>query len=372
MKTAGDVGPRPAPAGPGAPADQFFIPAATSLQERRPRTLKHGDSFGVFDPNGDSVAGPGSPEGLYHRDTRYLSHFLITIDGQRPMLLSSTLRDDNAMLTCDLTNPDLYDATGRLVLEHDLVHLRRMRFLWQAACLRAPGAAPLRQSRRNACGSASASPPTSPTCSRSAARAASAMALHHAGTVSGDTVTLGYTGLDGLTRRTVLSFAPTPAKLSVDGAMFDLVLQPGETRHIDPRRSIAPPRRTRRPGTAPASCRRCGGRGGRCAPRRRAPRQSPVQHDFNEAVRRSVSDLYMLITDTPDGPYPYAGIPWFSTVFGRDALITAHADAVARSRDRPRRALSPGAPPGRDHRRRRPTPSPARSCTRCGRARWRC
>jgi hypothetical protein len=50
------------------------------------------------------------------------------------MLLSSTLRDDNAMLTCDLTNPDLYDATGRLVLEHDMIHVRRMRFLWQAAC----------------------------------------------------------------------------------------------------------------------------------------------------------------------------------------------------------------------------------------------
>src|SRR3990167_8711201 len=85
----------------------FYIPATGSSTRPR-RTLKHGDTFAVLDAHGDIGATAGGPDGVFHADTRYLSRLELLINGMQPLLLGSTVRDDNSVLTVDLTNPDIY------------------------------------------------------------------------------------------------------------------------------------------------------------------------------------------------------------------------------------------------------------------------
>ncbi|WP_207486080.1 amylo-alpha-1,6-glucosidase [Arenibaculum pallidiluteum] len=315
-----DTGTPNAAAFHGVGTPQFYIPATSSLAERRPRTLKHGDSFAVFDHNGDIVSGPGSPEGLFHQDTRHLSLFELSLDGERPMLLSSTLRLDNAALTCDLTNPDIF-RDGALAVERDTIHLLRTKFLWDGACYE-------RLSVRNF----AAHPVAIRLAIRFGADFADLFEVRgsrrarrgtlHAPEVGADLVRLAYTGLDGLLRVTELRFEPVPDTLTADTATFELRLPPRGSREIHLAVAF-------REGGLTGSIRRTfltSMTHARRALRDSSSRAASVAttHEvFNEVVRRSVSDLYMLLTDKPEGPYPYAGIPWFSTAFGRDGIITA-------------------------------------------------
>lgn len=316
-----DVRPMQAAEGLSTPIAQFFIPASASLQERRPRTLKHGDTFAVFDHNGDAFSGPGSPEGIFHRDTRYLSDLHLTINGKRPMLLSSTLRDDNAVLTCDLTNPDILDDSGKLVLGHDLIHIRRSRFLWNGCCYE-------RLTVRNFDARSQhvwleiefAADFADLFEVRGTSR--SRRGQYMPATVEKDSVELSYLGLDQRRRSTQLSFDPVPDELQSSGVTYNLALAPQQMRSLffeirfDRSRAAMPGHRAFFLGLRDA----------RRALRKSSSRAASISSSndiFNEVARRSVSDLYMLVTDKPEGPYPYAGIPWFSTVFGRDALITA-------------------------------------------------
>ena len=96
--------------------NQFYIRARSSFADSRTLVLLHGDTFAVFDRYGDiQIVGSGQ-QGIFHHETRYLSRLWLRISGLRPLLLSSTVREDNILLGVDLTNPDIELPSGESLL----------------------------------------------------------------------------------------------------------------------------------------------------------------------------------------------------------------------------------------------------------------
>ncbi|HTV27725.1 MAG TPA: amylo-alpha-1,6-glucosidase [Xanthobacteraceae bacterium] len=299
-----------------SPEGQFYI-SATQASGRPTRTLKYGDTFVVLDSRGDIAAASGRSAGLFHLDTRYLSRLELLVNGTSPLLLGSNLRDDNSALFVDLTNPDLV-SDQRILLEKDSVHILRTVFLWR-------GTAYERLRLRNY-GDRPIALPLSILFDNDFADLFEVRGAHRErrGTASqqlrgSDQVVLSYHGLDNKLRRTTLTFDPPPERLSTGSALYNVQLEPGETKRI----FLAVSCDAAQPRPIPFL------RGliaARRELRRSARHQTSVETSndlFNEMLCRSAADLAMLMTDTPQGRYPYAGIPWFSTTFGRDGLITA-------------------------------------------------
>jgi len=309
---------------PQTPADveaaeqqPFYIPATGSPTRPR-RSLKHGDTFAILDSHGDIGSSAGGLDGIFDKDTRYLSRLELLLNGMQPLLLGSNLRDDNALLTIDLTNPDIY-FEKRLVLQRDTVHIIRTIFLWRGTAYQRLGIQnhgnrhlrihlslsfgndfadlfEVRGTRRHRRGKSEVK-------------------------VDASKAVMDYTGLDAVTRRTSLSFDPTPNHLDRGVCTYALELLPGERTSmfltIDCKAAGTPsrPKPFFRGMHAAFRERKAAAQG--------ATTIRTSNQLFNKVLCRSAADLSMLMTSTPQGLYPYAGIPWYSTTFGRDGLITA-------------------------------------------------
>src|SRR5687767_233762 len=114
--------------------EQFGILTETDRSPTPLRVLKHGDTFAVFDPHGDLVPSAASEHGLYHEGTRFLSRLELLLSGRQPLLLSSTISDDNTVFAADLTNPDII-TDGQVAVARGLLHVFRSRILWNGSCV---------------------------------------------------------------------------------------------------------------------------------------------------------------------------------------------------------------------------------------------
>jgi glycogen debranching enzyme len=274
----------------------------------------------VFDPHGDIIAANGSSDGIYHHDTRYLSSLELNLNGAPMLLLSSNVQEDNAVLTVDLANPRLV-LRGGFTLQGELIHVNRLKYVWESACY-----------ERLLVHNFDTRTHTVTLGIQFGADFADLFEVRgqkraQRGQVSAERrsdslVALQYVGLDGVERVTSLAFEPTPTYLDSGTARFQPQLGPGQGMRVVLRIACDQRRQENTVGRRFYSSLRSARRALRTSSGRATSLDSSNSL-FNEMARRSVADLYMLLTDTEHGPYPFAGIPWFSTPFGRDGLLTA-------------------------------------------------
>jgi glycogen debranching enzyme len=301
-----------------APAPEALGNLGDTGEPRVPQrlyALKDRDTFLVADAFGDVL---GMGDGLFHNDTRILSCFRLALGSHPPSLLSAAIGTDNVFFTSHSANQRL-PFPGGPIAPPGVLHIARKRFLWDD-----------RLFERVSMVNYSRDPAIIPLVIefdadfrdmfevRGMARAR--RGYRHPSENDGRAVTLRYTGLDGVERASVISFSDPPFRLSDHRAEFMYPLGP-ESRlelyiEVGMRPGPAPTRERFRSHAARA-------RFSMRARRRHGARLRTSGRLFSEWIEKSRADLALLTTDLPTGPYPYAGIPWFSTTFGRDAIITA-------------------------------------------------
>lgn len=278
-------------------------------------SLKHDDSFLVANSYGDIQ---GFADGFFSSDTRLLSHFTMRIGGRRPVLLGAALSQDGVYLESSLTNATILLAQGG-ELAQGSVYVNRTRFLWRD-----------RMFERLAFTNYGPSPVRLPLSFTVDADFRDIFEVRgktrpQRGVVAPPDcgprhLRFCYEGRDGLERTMELSLSvpirpgplrgeigielrlPRGARRSIHLEVGPEAAEPGRDRHrqhqADAHRAM---RQHRRRGAAVTT-------------------SGPI---FNACLGRMRSDVALLTTDRATGPYPYAGIPWFSAPFGRDGIVTA-------------------------------------------------
>lgn len=295
------------PLDPSAPESHAELALLDSAHSGDARVLKQGDSFALCGSGGE-LAG-----GLFDRDTRYLAQLKLLIQGLAPDVLATTVDGLGQELKVEACNPRLRDEAGH-VIGRGTLHLSRSLWLGEGQLLSTQtlvnhGREPVELS----CRWEFASDFADVFEVRGMRRQRRGVGLEPE--IGADTVLLGYLGLDDLPRRVRLRFDPQPARLTKESASFRIRLAPGRAVRfglgVDCLAGQEQPK---------SQARNSGRIQTAFAPELRIRTPDPA---FDGWMRRSLADLRMLTTLTPHGLYPYAGVPWYSTPFGRDGILTA-------------------------------------------------
>eukprot|EP01103_Thecamoeba_quadrilineata_P018864 TRINITY_DN7419_c0_g1_i1.p1 TRINITY_DN7419_c0_g1~~TRINITY_DN7419_c0_g1_i1.p1 ORF type:complete len:737 (-),score=95.56 TRINITY_DN7419_c0_g1_i1:84-2294(-) len=283
-------------------------------------TLKDGNSFLLSDDHGDIRA---AEDGFYTDDTRFISRFDLHLAGCRPSILGAAITQDNTMLIVHLTNRPL-TTLGELALPHGVIHIERTRFLW--------GKQLYERIRITNYGEKKGELQLPLQFNFESdfvdifevrGRTRKSRGVHLPPQITQSSVRLGYQGLDTVIRTSTIEFSRAPAVITPNSAevMIDLPQRWGtEELYVNIRNEDG---KTEAPSANHFNDAAKGLTMSMQEKLKSGAQISTSERLFDQWIEKSRADLALLTTQLESGPYPYAGIPWFTTPFGRDGVITA-------------------------------------------------
>jgi glycogen debranching enzyme len=299
------------------------VVAVMHARTERLWSTKEGEMFLCADAEGNLDAEKVTGSGLYWRDTRYLSDFVLDVDGNAPLLLSTSA--DRAFAShVDLTNQDLVGEDGTVTAVQGTVNIRRTRVIdgrfYERIRVRNYNATAVEFTLNLTFGTDFADI-FEVRGLRRATRGKLAQPK-----ADRSSIAFAYAGLDGVFRETRVSFELEPTELEVHGtqvvAAWRLRLEPTQIEMIA--LTVEPRVATFRPPDKPFDVAMHELRRSYESWERSCTRVWTDNQLYNSLLARGVRDLRALLTPTRHGNLPAAGIPWFVAPFGRDSLLTCH------------------------------------------------
>jgi glycogen debranching enzyme len=299
-------------------AQQYYIAAGSSPSDDRARVLKYGKCFAVFNRYGDIEPLGLGEHGIFFRGARHLSEFVLQVWDARPLLLSSTVKSDNFVFTADLANVDV-SHQQQVVVPRGTVHIVRSRFLWQDVAheeisIVNYGLEPLKVPLKLSF----AADFVDIFEVRGMRRERRGRRLTDE--IDTSSILMTYDGLDGKQRRTRIDCDPAPVIITSSELRFETDLRPGKSTSFHFSIACDPKARHSAIGYARAMA------GAETELKAASAKMCDISSSndrLSRWIKRSMADVEMMTMGNPETNYPYAGVPWFSTVFGRDGIITA-------------------------------------------------
>jgi glycogen debranching enzyme len=303
--------------------------ASTTSSIAHAVVIKHDELFFLCNRDGDVPLEGSSGLGLYYHDCRYLNGYELRLDGVAADCLAATAAAGSSA-TFELTNRDARTAGAKL-LEKESLGIKWERTLDANECamhdiiafsnfgvqaIDLPVAIRLRTNFESLFAVRGAKP-------------------QHRGTLAdprwaGATLHFEYQGADQLRRTLDATFEPAAQPGSDGAATFHLHVEPQSAQTIRLSLQIA-----ESPLHEQGGALRAAAPGHHVEHARRAQAQSGddwmahatrLHSDdprLNRVMDRSLRDLHMLATPLQGKRFFAAGVPWYVTLFGRDAIISA-------------------------------------------------